>query len=188
MLFSNRDKFDLVAIYDDSSDSYGGPNTPLSVLVRAIYEVEFQKMLKRMPVLILGGFRGWKKDIGEDGIARGGVSQGGPESNKPIPVPGSAAGPPDPHKLWTPQLKGDSSISPSDNKLPHQSLDLPGSSQFDQLYFARCCGLILALGRSQISMTYTGSLNPLVIHAGPPFHGHWPLWLLRRTHEILIMS
>ena len=55
-LFTNREKFDLVAMYDNSSENFGSGNSPLSALVRAIYETAFRKILKRMPVLLVGGF------------------------------------------------------------------------------------------------------------------------------------
>ncbi|PCH36402.1 cysteine proteinase [Wolfiporia cocos MD-104 SS10] len=70
-LFSNRDKFDLVAVYDDASESFGDANTPLSVLSRAIYEVVFRKNLKRPPVLLVGGLQAWKREFGEAEVARG---------------------------------------------------------------------------------------------------------------------
>jgi len=61
-LFGNRDKFDLVAVYDGSSESFGAANTPLSILVRVISEQAFQ--LKRMPMMLVGGFEAWKREIG----------------------------------------------------------------------------------------------------------------------------
>ena len=45
-LFANRDKFDLVAMYDDSSESLGDQGSPLHSLSRAIYEQSFRKFLK----------------------------------------------------------------------------------------------------------------------------------------------
>jgi ubiquitin carboxyl-terminal hydrolase 8 len=70
-LFSNRDKFDLVAVYDDSSTSFGVENSPLSTLVRVISEQAFRKMLKRMPMMLVGGIEAWKKDLGEAELVRG---------------------------------------------------------------------------------------------------------------------
>ena len=69
-LFSNREKFDLVILYDDSSDSFGSLSTPLSLLVRAIYETEFKKALRNVPVLLAGGLQAWKKELGEPFVAR----------------------------------------------------------------------------------------------------------------------
>ncbi|KAF8972765.1 hypothetical protein BDZ97DRAFT_1649812 [Flammula alnicola] len=70
-LFGNRDKFDLVAVYDGSSTSFGGENTPLSVLVRVINEQAFRKMLKRMPMMLVGGIDAWKRDLNETELVRG---------------------------------------------------------------------------------------------------------------------
>lgn len=64
-LFANRDKFDLIAIYDESSENMGDPNSPLSVLFKAIYEMAFRKFLKNMPMLLIGGLRAWKGEYGE---------------------------------------------------------------------------------------------------------------------------
>ena len=69
-LFNNRDKFDLVAVYDDSSESID-PRSPLAVLVRAIYETAFTKMLKHIPVLLVGGFQAWKREVGDLEVVRG---------------------------------------------------------------------------------------------------------------------
>lgn len=71
VLFANRDKFDLVGIYDDASDTVGDTNSPLSVLTRAIYEIAFRKFLKHPPVLLLGGLQAWKREYGEAEVERG---------------------------------------------------------------------------------------------------------------------
>ncbi|KAH9059441.1 hypothetical protein EDB83DRAFT_2552313 [Lactarius deliciosus] len=65
VLFCNRDKFDLIAIYDDASETPGPPDAPLSRLERAIYETAFRKILKRVPVLLIGGLEAWKHEFGE---------------------------------------------------------------------------------------------------------------------------
>ncbi|KAF8202403.1 ubiquitin carboxyl-terminal hydrolase 4 [Pholiota molesta] len=82
-LFGNRDKFDLVAVYDESSKTFGNEHSPLTVLVRAISEQAFKKMLKRMPMLLVGGIEAWKKDMKEDGLARGPSYM---EIQKPVPT------------------------------------------------------------------------------------------------------
>lgn len=63
-MFCNRDKFDLIAIYNDASETPGPPDAPLSRLIRAIYETAFRKMLKRVPVLLIGGLEAWKREFG----------------------------------------------------------------------------------------------------------------------------
>ncbi len=64
-MFCNRDKFDVIVIYDDFSETPGLPDSPLSSLVRAIYETAFRKILKRVPVLLIGGLEAWKREFGE---------------------------------------------------------------------------------------------------------------------------
>lgn len=91
-LFFNRDKFDLVAVYDGSSTSLGGENSPLATLVRVIYEQAFRKMLKRMPMMLVGGISAWKKDLGETELVRGlGYSEiEPPKIERPVPTRGGA--------------------------------------------------------------------------------------------------
>jgi ubiquitin carboxyl-terminal hydrolase 8 len=69
-LFSNRDKFDLVVMFDASSNAFG---RQFQLIERAIYERAFRKMLKRMPVILVGGLEAWKAEFGEDGIVHGGL-------------------------------------------------------------------------------------------------------------------
>lgn len=73
-LFFNRDKFDLVVIYDESSTELGEHDSPLSILVRLIGGQAIHKMLKRMPMLLTGGIKAWRQECGEFGIIRGGIS------------------------------------------------------------------------------------------------------------------
>jgi len=72
-LFMNRDKFDIVAVCDQDSESFAAGKGPLSVLVQVISEQAFKKMLQRMPMLVVGGFEAWKKEFGEDGLIRDGI-------------------------------------------------------------------------------------------------------------------
>ncbi|KAI5123494.1 hypothetical protein M0805_008862 [Coniferiporia weirii] len=60
MLFKNRDKFDLVVMYDADSESFGPSIAPMSVAVRIIYETAFRRMLKKPPVILVGGLRAWR--------------------------------------------------------------------------------------------------------------------------------
>lgn len=71
VLFTNRDKFDLVGIYDDSSITFGDANSPLSILTRTIYEVTLRKFLKHPPMLLVGGLQAWKREYGEAELVRG---------------------------------------------------------------------------------------------------------------------
>ncbi|KAI0832093.1 cysteine proteinase [Trametes gibbosa] len=91
VLFKNRDKFDLVAMYDDASDVVGDSHSPLSVLFKAIYETAFRKILKNMPMLLIGGLQGWKREFGETELARAGSAS----PRRPSPLAGfvNGAGP-----------------------------------------------------------------------------------------------
>ncbi|KAF5373289.1 hypothetical protein D9615_007376 [Tricholomella constricta] len=64
-LFLNRDKFDLVVIYDDDSKSLGPSDSPLSVLHRLIGEQSIQRLLKRQPMLLVGGLSAWRHEFGD---------------------------------------------------------------------------------------------------------------------------
>jgi ubiquitin carboxyl-terminal hydrolase 8 len=67
--FVNRHKFDLIVYYDQSSTNIAlSLNEPMRNLKAAIYENEFSKMLQRIPVMLVGGFDGWVKKIGEKGV------------------------------------------------------------------------------------------------------------------------
>ncbi|KAH7922616.1 cysteine proteinase [Leucogyrophana mollusca] len=71
VLFQNRDKFDVVAIYDDASETYGSQGGALSSFVRVVYENAFRKMLKNTPMLLVGGLHAWKRDIGSEEVMKG---------------------------------------------------------------------------------------------------------------------
>ncbi|THH17441.1 hypothetical protein EW146_g3362 [Bondarzewia mesenterica] len=83
-LFCNREKFDLVAIYDNSSESFGRLDAPLSSLVRAIYETAFKKVLKKVPVLLAGGLKAWKKEFGDQYVVKAEVDQTAPILPTPL--------------------------------------------------------------------------------------------------------
>lgn len=82
-LFGNRDKFDLVVVYDGSSESFGAANMPLSVLIRVISEQAFRKALTRMPMMLVGGLEACKREIGNTKL-RGELSYA--EGKRPIPT------------------------------------------------------------------------------------------------------
>ena len=81
-MFCNRDKFDLIAIYDDTSETPGPPDAPLARLIRAIYETAFRKILKRVPVLLIGGLEAWKREFGDQEL----VVEQAPVAPVPVPV------------------------------------------------------------------------------------------------------
>lgn len=60
--FHNRNLYDLVIVYDNSSSSWSDASAEgVRKVNQAVYEREFGgKMLKRAPVLLVGGWEGWK--------------------------------------------------------------------------------------------------------------------------------
>lgn len=60
LLFRNRDKFDLIVMYDEESQTFGSSVSPMSIAVRVIYETEFRRMLRHPPAILIGGFKAWR--------------------------------------------------------------------------------------------------------------------------------
>lgn len=69
VLFQNRDKFDLVVLYDASSETYDVTG-PLSAFVRAVFVEAFRKYLRHTPVLLLGGLQAWRQMFSDE-VVRG---------------------------------------------------------------------------------------------------------------------
>ncbi|ODV88872.1 hypothetical protein CANCADRAFT_32326 [Tortispora caseinolytica NRRL Y-17796] len=57
-LFSTRNTFELVVLYDENSSSYS-QSEPVENIRRAIFQNCFSKYLKRMPCLLVGGIQAW---------------------------------------------------------------------------------------------------------------------------------
>ncbi|KAJ3767872.1 ubiquitin carboxyl-terminal hydrolase 4 [Lentinula raphanica] len=57
--FNNRHKFELLVLYDQNSTSFN-----MSILLRAIWEREFKKTLRRTPMMLVGGYDAWVKEFG----------------------------------------------------------------------------------------------------------------------------
>lgn len=95
-MFCNRDKFDLIAIYDDASETPGPPDAPLARLERAIYETEFRKILKRVPVLLIGGLEAWKREFSERELVAAEAPLSVPTSLPPALPPTEVFVPPSP--------------------------------------------------------------------------------------------
>ncbi|KAF9560109.1 cysteine proteinase [Agrocybe pediades] len=106
-LFSNRHQFDLVVIYDESSQSYGGERSPLSILTRIMYENEFKKMLKRPSMMLVGGIEAWKRTFNDNELIRGSSYM---EIEKPVPTRGVSNS-----ILTSPNLASGSSGIPNGN-------------------------------------------------------------------------
>lgn len=99
VLFCNRDKFDLIAIYDDASETPGPPDAPLSRLICAIYETAFRKILKRVPVLLIGGLEAWKREFGDQELV---IEQAPVAPVAPIPVTSPLVSPPPAAEAYVP--------------------------------------------------------------------------------------
>lgn len=69
VLFQNRDKFDLVVLYDTSSETHDLTG-PLSAFVRAVFDSAFRKPLRHTPVLLAGGLQAWKQMFSDE-VVRG---------------------------------------------------------------------------------------------------------------------
>lgn len=140
-LFNNRDKFELVVVYDQSSISFSS-NPLFGTLVQTIYERAFKKMLKRAPMILIGGMDAWKRDIGDAEIVRGGNSHteahrtgsdiiaqpspmpfGSPNSNNPYlnGTASSVSTPSEQYQVW----------HPSPNHRPQYSLDYMSHSRYE---------------------------------------------------------
>ena len=105
VLFRNRDKFDLIVIYDDASETPGPQDAPISNLIRAIYVNAFRKILKRVPVLLIGGIQAWKREFGVQEVRGLGVE----EDPVPLSIPSAQPAtefnvPPSPPAPQLPQL------------------------------------------------------------------------------------
>jgi hypothetical protein len=63
--FENRDSYDVVVIYDDSSTSFplkGERPNAMSMLYNIIFVDAFRKSLQRSPVALVGGYRAWMEE------------------------------------------------------------------------------------------------------------------------------
>lgn len=90
MYFEQRNKADLVVIYDANSSNWprkGSTPTPLGRLWDIIYEHEFTKKLERTPVMLTGGYEAWHKFV-EKRQARHGAAgaPAAPEKRTSIPA------------------------------------------------------------------------------------------------------
>ncbi|KAJ3889806.1 hypothetical protein GG344DRAFT_50916 [Lentinula edodes] len=86
--FNNRHKFDLVVLYDKRSTSFTS-NPDMSTLLRAIWEREFRKTLRRMPMMLVGWYEAWVKEFG---ISESGMSSNGPAARTTTVVNGTPNG------------------------------------------------------------------------------------------------
>jgi ubiquitin carboxyl-terminal hydrolase 8 len=119
-LFANRDKFDLVAVYDQDSSTF---TTPINILLGTISERAFRKMLRKMPMMLVGGLNEWKRKFGESEVVKG--ESGFPRSPRSPRSPTSTSDSPLPVSSTAMQL----STSPSHNGyLPNGNARLHSTS------------------------------------------------------------
>ncbi|CAO3670058.1 unnamed protein product [Rhizopus microsporus] len=70
-MFARRHEyFDLIVYYDQRSTVLDKENQTLYHLRQAIYEFEFQKVLRNAPIMLIGGFDAWSMTIGQRGVYR----------------------------------------------------------------------------------------------------------------------
>ena len=50
-------------MYDDCSESLGASKSPLSIVMKIIFETAIRKALKRPPVILVGGLKAWKEQF-----------------------------------------------------------------------------------------------------------------------------
>ncbi|KAF9393629.1 hypothetical protein BGZ94_006766, partial [Podila epigama] len=91
--FRDRHKFDLVIYYDQETTEIQKVGT-LANLFRALHELEFEKPLTRMPVLLIGGFNAWMNCAGMDWVEGTGVDAARKKKIEPSPEPTSIVSPP----------------------------------------------------------------------------------------------
>ena len=65
VLFHNCDKFDLVVLYDTSSETYDVTG-PLSTFVRAVFDGAPRTPPSHTPVLLVGGLQAWKQMFSDE--------------------------------------------------------------------------------------------------------------------------
>ncbi|KAL4251575.1 hypothetical protein ABKN59_006688 [Abortiporus biennis] len=95
MLFKNRDKFDLIAVYDEATENQAN-SVAITSLMKAIYELSFKIILRNVPMLLIGGLAAWKAEFPDElirggsttpnGLGINGVSYGSPPLH-PLPSP-----------------------------------------------------------------------------------------------------
>lgn len=83
-LFADRASFDLVIYYDQNSQEKEH-SPPLITLFRALHDLEFETVLPRRPVLLVGGFDAWLDCAGMDWVEGQDVDNA--KSLHPSPTP-----------------------------------------------------------------------------------------------------
>lgn len=70
--FRKREDFDLVVLYDNDSQTFGPSISPMSIVNRIIYENAIHSnILKRPPVILVGGLKAWQESFPNEIISEG---------------------------------------------------------------------------------------------------------------------
>lgn len=87
-LFRNRGMFDLIVMYDNDSQLFGTSISPMSTAVRVIYETAIHQMLKRPPVILVGGLKAWQEmfpgEVASDSSDLNGLDMGRVKISSPL--------------------------------------------------------------------------------------------------------
>ncbi|ESK87571.1 ubiquitin-specific protease [Moniliophthora roreri MCA 2997] len=137
--FKNRDKWDLVVVYDQKSIDFGGLDSLLNVLIGAISERAFKKPLRRMPMILVGGLDAWKAEMGLQEVEVSGTSGSGysdgitsasasASTTSSASISSATAGPNT--EYWTPPLSSSSSSSTVTATTRTRSETNPSSSRY----------------------------------------------------------
>lgn len=99
-LFRNRDKFDIVVIYDDSSEALG--NGALFKFVTIVYEHSFTTVLRNSPMLLQGGLKAWREEMGVDRVEFGAGGSAGLDVPSAETKLGGPSASQSASRFWTP--------------------------------------------------------------------------------------
>ncbi|KAF9269250.1 hypothetical protein L218DRAFT_1072870 [Marasmius fiardii PR-910] len=120
--FKNREMWDLVVVYDQSSSDVGDKGSLLNVLTGAIYTNAFKKPLKRPPMVLEGGLDAWKLEMGQQEVEgssdlgsaylSSGPASTSASTNAGVNVGAAYSTPPQPSPIQSPSLSRTTSKNP----------------------------------------------------------------------------
>lgn len=160
-LFENRHKFELVAVYDQSSTTFGDDTTSLSLLVKIISELAFRKILKRMPMMLVGGIDAWKQEFGTAELVRDETLMAIPKPFSPPTSPNSNN--PFRNSMINSSSAGSSNGSADDNSVVWKPSPRPAASPN---------GGLLIDHRSTLSLDASGHSRSPADHSSSQTNGH----------------
>lgn len=100
--FLTRHEYDAVVLCDESSVSISA-SPALTSLMRAVYEVEFKKILRNIPIILVGGVSAWRNELGAGEIIASGAetSLAAPGSSRTSVFTSAGFAPPSPQAPYT---------------------------------------------------------------------------------------